>query len=79
MFGRVETSPFICRAYQWAGFYLMETSVMKELRHSKLKLIHNLWSTSTLKGIETQIIFRNKISLQQIFNINFKQMGQLGK
>ena len=28
----IETSPLICSANQWAGFYMLETSVMKELR-----------------------------------------------
>ena len=27
----IETSPLICSANQWAGFYIIETSVMKEL------------------------------------------------
>ena len=26
----IETSPLICRANQWTGFYMKETSVMKE-------------------------------------------------
>ena len=28
----IETSPLICFANQWAGFYTIGTSVMKELR-----------------------------------------------
>ena len=28
---RIETSPLIWRANQWTGFYIIETSVMKEL------------------------------------------------
>ena len=27
----VETSPLICRANQWTGFYMIGTSIMKEL------------------------------------------------
>ena len=27
----IETSPFICSANQWTGFYMIGTSVMKEL------------------------------------------------
>ena len=27
----IETSPLICRANQWTGFYMIRTSVMKEL------------------------------------------------
>ena len=29
----METSPLICRANQWAGFYMIGTSVMKELKY----------------------------------------------
>ena len=28
----IETSPLICSANQWSGFYMIGTSVMKELR-----------------------------------------------
>ena len=27
----IETSPLVCSANQWAGFYMQGTSVMKEL------------------------------------------------
>ena len=27
----IESSPLICRANQWTGFYMIGTSVMKEL------------------------------------------------
>ena len=27
----IETSPLICKANQWAGFYMIGTSVIKEL------------------------------------------------
>ena len=30
----IETSPLICSANQWAGFYMIETSVMIEFNHS---------------------------------------------
>ena len=30
----METSPLICRADQWNGFYMIGTSVMKELKLS---------------------------------------------
>ena len=29
----METSPLICRANQWTGFYMITASVMKELTH----------------------------------------------
>ena len=32
-----ETSPLICRANQWTGFYMMGTSVMKELMTTFLR------------------------------------------
>ena len=28
----IETSPLICRANQWIGFYMIAASVMKELK-----------------------------------------------
>ena len=27
----IETSPLICRANQWTGFYMIRASVMKEI------------------------------------------------
>ena len=32
-----ETSPLICRANQWTSFYMIGTSVMKELRYALIK------------------------------------------
>ena len=29
----IETSPLICSANQWTGFYMIENSAMKELTH----------------------------------------------
>ena len=29
---KTETSAFICRTNQWTGFYMTETSFMKELK-----------------------------------------------
>ena len=31
----IETIPFICRANQWTGFYMIGTSVMKEWVQNK--------------------------------------------
>ena len=31
----IETSPVICSANQWTGFYMITASVMKELRHNQ--------------------------------------------
>ena len=33
---RIETSPLICRANQWTGFYIITASVMKELNKDSL-------------------------------------------
>ena len=32
----IETSPFICAANQWTGFYMITDSVMKELNSGKI-------------------------------------------
>ena len=32
----METSPLICRANQWTGFYMIGTFVIKELRNALL-------------------------------------------
>ena len=32
----IETSPLICRANQWTGFYMITASVLKELRGSEV-------------------------------------------
>ena len=42
----IKTSPLICRANQWFGFYMIETSVMKELKELFVKIsLKNLEST----------------------------------
>ena len=33
----IETSPLICKANQWTGFYMITASVMKELIYKQLK------------------------------------------
>ena len=37
----IEISPLICSVNQWTGFYMIRTSIMKELRTEKsiLKLV----------------------------------------
>ena len=32
---RIETSPLICMANPWTGFYMMGTSIIKELKRRK--------------------------------------------
>ena len=34
----METSLLICRGNQWTGFYMIETSDMKELNEEKLSI-----------------------------------------
>ena len=38
----IETSPLICSANQWTGFYMIGTSVMKELRNEKSNVCKNM-------------------------------------
>ena len=33
----IETSPLICSANQWTGFYITDTSVMKDLKVRQTK------------------------------------------
>ena len=35
----IETSPLICSANQWTGFYVITASVMKQLKQIKLNTI----------------------------------------
>ena len=44
----IGTSPLICRANQWTGFYMIQTSVMKELM-----------SSFTVFSLSTATIFRS--------------------
>ena len=37
----IKTSPLICSENQWTGFYMIETSVMKELRKDCILNIDN--------------------------------------
>ena len=36
----METSPLICRANQWTGFYLITASGMKELNVLQISIFH---------------------------------------
>ena len=56
----IETSPLICRANQWTGFYIIGTSVLKQLIAS-LKSFLNLCSRELMK---------QKNSLIKQFNTN---------
>ena len=35
---RTKTSPLIFRANEWTGFYIIETSIMKELKANVFKV-----------------------------------------
>ena len=41
----IETSPLICSANQWTGFYMITASVMKELR----RVLQNTFLISIIK------------------------------
>ena len=41
-----ETSPFICIANQWTGFYVLGTSVMKELKKTNISICFDLFMIS---------------------------------
>ena len=59
-FYHIETSPLTCKANQWTGFYMIGTSVMKEL---KLKIG---WLKVQLRAIanETSLcVFLKKVLL----------------
>ena len=32
----IETSPLICRANQWTGFYMIKAPIMKDLKEKNL-------------------------------------------
>ena len=40
----IEISPLVCSANHWTGFYMIRTSVMKELKEN----IREAWQSSTL-------------------------------
>ena len=44
----IETSPLICSANQWAGFYMIGTSVVQGLMSSLSQILHVLLSISIL-------------------------------
>ena len=43
----METSPFICSANHWTGFYMITTSVMKELKTAEVQLEAGKTQTNT--------------------------------
>ena len=61
----IETSPLICSANQWTGFYMITASVMKELKWGKNEekcwVQHILWTSKILFcfWIEAYIFFSN--------------------
>ena len=59
----IETSPLICRANQWTGFYMIRTSVMKELNFERqilvlsfrFKLIH-IWKIPCVAHVISTLV-----------------------
>ena len=56
----IKTSPLICRANQWAGFYMISASVVKELMRLGLK--SNLSSYSNCCSLEASELYHKKVS-----------------
>ena len=55
----IETSPLICRADQWTGFYMITASVMKELiQHSRAAKQNN---NSTFQKIYDYVICKKEM------------------
>ena len=52
----MEVSPLICRAKQWTGFYMIGTSVMKELKFSKIINIFLLYCDSIIMGEIAEVL-----------------------
>ena len=50
----VETSPLICSANRWTGFYMITASVMKELKHSLFFQFQEA-SESTLRSLIARV------------------------
>ena len=44
----IETSPLICTANQWTGFYMIRTSVMKKLQYKNIEYLKNRTCRSTM-------------------------------
>ena len=66
----METSPMICRANQWTGFYMIMASVMKELK-SNTCLIIPLYICSENKFIEIFQTFSLSTMVVEFFFIHF--------
>ena len=52
---QIETSPLICSASQWTGFYMIGSSVMKELKNKSTKSCcgHKPQSSSAMRNLAT--------------------------
>ena len=66
----IETNPLICSANQWIGFYMIETSVMKELISFFLKQRGNQFEPHYVKP---QFLWNPQLIAQKstIFSIMF--------
>ena len=68
----IKTSPFICRANQWTGFYVIGTSVMKELNYVQRNILMArcyLMSRTLVK--KSQYAIRSTTGLGTLFWLKF--------
>ena len=82
----IETSPLICRANQWTGFYMRGTSVMKELSYMNanailpwIKIAKSsilAWGLRISKN--TNVSFNQNWSMFTEFGIIKKEYNDLG-
>ena len=55
-FYHIETSPLTCKANQWTGFYMIGTSVMKELLLLRNNILHIITKLMSRTLINTKLI-----------------------
>ena len=55
----IETNPLICSENQWTGFYIIGTSVMKELKDNtnQLVLVSSIFTEAALQRCSWENIF----------------------
>ena len=63
----IETSPLICRANQWTSFYMIGTSVMKEIKRQTYvsSMFQLIWGSST-----SHLIWWSMVMLNDFSNVN---------
>ena len=70
----METSPLICRANQWIGFYIIGTFVTKELRNALL-----LFKNVQMSFIELKLSRRKDASSSRTYTYSLKTPAHLIK